>query len=142
MNIQQAAAASGLTPDTIRFYERKGVLPRPPRQRNGYRDYTADHVRTLRLAKGLRNLAVPLENVTPVIAVAHSGTCGEIRADMIDTLEKTLEETEQRLADLIQVRDHLSLIVEGLRAMQASEVIVPGMVACECVQLVSTAASR
>jgi DNA-binding transcriptional MerR regulator len=142
LNIQQAADVSGLTPDTIRFYERKGVLPRPPRLDNGYRNYTADHVRTLRLAKGLRHLAVPLEEVKPVIAVAHSGSCGEIRADMIDTLEQALTETEQRLSDLAHVRDHLSLILDGLKSMQPSETTVPGMTACKCVQLVSGAAEQ
>ncbi len=142
MNIQQAAEASGLTPDTIRFYERKGVLPRPPRQVNGYRNYTVDHVRTLRLAKGLRHLAVPLDDVKPVIAVSHSGSCGEIRADMIETLEQALTETEQRLSDLVRVRDHLSLIVVGLRSMTPADVAVPGMTPCEYVQLVSAAAGQ
>jgi len=78
MNIQEAAAQGGLTADTIRFYECKGVLPRPPPEANGYRNCTADHVRTPCLAKDLRHLAVRLEAVAPMIAVAHSGTCGEV----------------------------------------------------------------
>jgi DNA-binding transcriptional MerR regulator len=142
MNIQQAAKASGLTPDAIRFYEREGVLPRPPRQANGYRTYTADHVRILKLAKGLRHLAVRLADVTPVIAVAHNGTCGDVRAGMIDTLEHALRETEQRLRELVHTRDDLSLILEGLRSMESSETAVPGMTACQCVRLVSGAVER
>lgn len=136
MNIQEAAAQSGLTPDTIRFYERKGVLPRPPRQANGYRNYTADHVRTLRLAKGLRHLAVPLETVAPMIAVAHSGTCGEVRGDLKDALTEALAETQHRLNDLIHVRDHLMLILGGLSAMNPADTAVPGMAPCECIRLV------
>ena len=142
MNINQAAVASGLTADTIRFYERKGVLPRPPRRDNGYRNYTADHVRTLRLARGLRHLEVPLEQVEPVIAVAHSGTCGEVRVGMIETLEGALAETEQRLNDLMHVRDHLSLILGGLKSMRPDESTVPGMSACECVKMVSQATEQ
>lgn len=139
MNIHQAAAASGLTPDTIRFYERKGVLPSTPRQANGYRNYTADHVRTLRLAKGLRHLGVPLENVQPMIAVAHSGTCGDVRGDLTRALEETLAETERRLSDLSHVRGHLRLILSGLTAMQPADTAVPGMAPCECIRLVSGA---
>lgn len=140
MNIQQAAAQSGLTADTIRFYERKGVLPRPPREANGYRNYTADHVRTLRLAKGLRHLAVPLEAVAPMIAVAHSGTCGEIHGDLADALSEALAETGRRLNDLIHVRDHLELILAGLTAMDLADTTVPGMAPCECIRLVSAEA--
>ncbi len=140
MNIQEAAAESGLSPDTIRFYERKGVLPRPPRQTNRYRNYTPDHVRTLRLAKGLRHLAVPLESVAPMIAVAHSGTCGEVRGDLTDALSEALAETDRRLNDLVHVRDHLELILAGLTAMHLADTTVPGMAPCECIRLVSAAA--
>ena len=142
MNIQEAAAQSGLTPDTIRYYERSGVLPRPPRQPNGYRTYTADHVRTLRLAKGLRHLAVPLEAVKSVNAVAHSGTCGEVRGDLTATLGEALAEIERRLSDLTHARDHLRLILSGLTSMQPGDTAVPGMAPCECIQLVSEAAER
>ncbi len=142
MNIQDAAAASGLTADTIRFYERKGVLPRPPRQENGYRSYTADHIRTLRLANGLRHLGAPLEAVARMIAVAHSGTCGEVRGDLMQALEEALAETERQLNDLIHVRDHLGLILAGLGSMYPADTAVPGMAPCECVRLVSDAAGQ
>ncbi|HWQ28729.1 MAG TPA: MerR family DNA-binding transcriptional regulator, partial [Dehalococcoidia bacterium] len=56
MRIGEAARASGLSIDTIRFYERTGTLPAPPRGANGYRRYTPEHVETLRLAAGLRAL--------------------------------------------------------------------------------------
>lgn len=140
MNIQEAAAQSGLTADTIRFYERRAILPRPPRQANGYRNYTEDHVRTLRLARGLRYLAVPLEAVAPMVAVAHSGTCGEVRGDLTDALSQALAETERRLAELGRVRDHLKLIVDGLAAMNPADTALPGMAPCECILLVSDAA--
>jgi len=142
MNITEAAAQSGLTADTIRFYERKGVLPRPPRQANGYRNYTEDHVRTLGLAKGLRHLAVPLEAVAPMIAVAHSGNCGEVRGDLAGALSEALAETEQRLNELTHVRDHLRLILAGLTAMDSADTAVPGMAPCECIRLVSNAAEE
>lgn len=142
MNIHRAAAASGLTPDTIRFYERKGVLPSPPRQANGYRNYTADHVRTLRLAKGLRHIGVPLETVQLMIGVAHSGTCGDVRGDLTAKLEAALAETERRLSDLTHARDHLRLILAGLTSMEPADTAVPGMAPCECIQMVSEAAER
>ncbi len=69
MNIQEAAEASGLSADTIRFYERKRVLPRPPRAANGYRAYTEEHLATLRLTKSLRDLGLPLSEIGSIVAV-------------------------------------------------------------------------
>ncbi len=70
MNIRQAANASSLTPDTIRFYEKKGILPHPPRLASGYRHYAEEHVSTLRLANGLREFELPLAEVAPILSVA------------------------------------------------------------------------
>lgn len=137
MNIQQAAAAAGLTPDTIRFYEKKGVLPRPPRQANGYRAYTEEHVATLHLARGLRHLGVLLEEVRPILDVAHTGVCGDIRGQLVRTLDDALREIEGQLADLQRTREHMSRLLSGLSAMRPNESKVPGADACPCLRMVT-----
>ena len=141
MNIQQAARASGLSADTIRFYEKKGVLPRPPRQENGYRTYSEEHVETLRLARGLRDLGLPLGEVAEILPVAHDGTCGDLREALVTTLEGACEEVERRIEDLTRTRGELASILNGVRAMPADTRDVPGMTACGCVQLVAEGAS-
>lgn len=137
MNIQQAAEACGLAADTIRFYEREGVLPAPPRQENGYRAYTANHIATLLLAKGLRRLEVPLSKVAPILSVAHNGTCGDVRGQLLVTLKDALAEVEAQLRDLTRTRDHVASMLDGLARMSPNETTVPGMAPCECVQMVS-----
>jgi DNA-binding transcriptional MerR regulator len=137
MNIRQAASASGLSSDTIRFYEKKGVLPSPPRQENGYRTYTEEHVETLRLARGLRDLGLPLDDVADILPVAHDGTCGDLRETLVTTLEGACEEVERRIVDLTRTRGELGSILDGVRAMPADARDVPGMTACGCVQLVA-----
>ncbi len=137
MNIGEAAEASRLTPDTIRFYEKKGILPHPPRLASGYRHYTDEHVATLRLAKGLRELELPLAEVAPILLVAHDGTCGEIRESMTNTFTKTLADLDTRIQELEQVRAHLSGLLQGLRKMRRKDVAVPGVDACECVRMVA-----
>ena len=138
MNIQEAAAASRLTPHTIRYYERKEVLPRPPRGPNGYRHYTKEHVATLRLAKGLRELELPLSDMAPILLVAHDGTCAEIRESMTSTFASTLSDLDARIEELERARGHLSSLVRGLRRMRPRDVEVPGVEACECVRMVAT----
>ncbi len=137
MNIGEAAAASNLTPDTIRFYEKKGILPRPPRLASGYRHYTEEHVSTRRLAKGLRELELSLAEVAPILAVAHDGTCGEIRESMTKTFAKTLRDLDARIEELEQARDQLSGLLQGLQKMKRKDVCVPGVEACECVRMVA-----
>ena len=137
MNIGAAADASSLTPDTIRFYEKKGVLPRPPRLASGYRHYTEEHVATLRLAKGLRELELPLAEVAPILSVAHDGTCGEVRESMTKTFTKTLKDLDVRIEELERARDHLGGLLQGLRKMRRTDITVPGVEACECVRLVA-----
>ena len=138
MNIKDAAKAAGLTPDTIRFYERKRVLPAPPRSSNGYRHYTDEHVRTLRLAKGLRELGLPLSDVAPILVVAHDGTCREVRQSMTKTFTSALSNLDARIKELDQARDHLSGLLEGLQRMRPKDAAVPGVKACECVRMVAT----
>ncbi len=134
MNIKRAAEAAGLTPDTIRFYEKAGVLPRPPRQANRYREYTVEHVATLRLARGLKQLGVSLQNVRPLLEVAHSGRCGEIRGQLLHTLSGSLAKIDAEIAGLQETRQHASLMYESLKSMRPNEAAVPGMEACPCIQ--------
>jgi DNA-binding transcriptional MerR regulator len=139
MNIREASEASGLSSDTIRFYEKKGVLPRPPRRENGYRTYTAEHVATLRLARGLRDLGLPLPDIGGILPVAHDGTCGELRETLGSTLEGALVEVEQRIDELTRTRSELRAILDGVGAMTPQSRNVPGVSPCGCVQLVAPA---
>lgn len=131
MNISEAARSSGLTSDAIRFYEREGVLPLPPRAANGYRRYTEQHVAALRLARRLRDLDVGLDDVAAVIEVAHSASCGDLREE----LASSLEQTEVRIRELRETRVELRRLVGALEEMSPADESVPGLVACECVQL-------
>ena len=136
MNIGQAAEASGLSADTIRFYEREGVLPPPPRRENGYREYTAEHVGVLRLACGLRELGLPLPDIGATVEVVHEGTCGYVRTAMVEMLWGTLHEIEQRIGQLDRTRDELTTLLGGLRAMRPVDQRVPEITACPCVEMV------
>jgi DNA-binding transcriptional MerR regulator len=137
INIQQAGVAAGLTPDTIRFYEKKGVLPRPPRQANRYRAYTEEHVATLRLARGLRQLVVPLEQVRPILAVARTGVCGEMRGQLVETLTSVVSDIDAQIAELKRTRQHASALLDGLNAMRSEDAPVPGARACPCIGMVT-----
>ena len=136
MNIRRAAAASGLTPDTIRFYEREGVLPPAPRKPNGYRDYSEQHTDTLRLARGLREIGLPLVEMREALAVASEGNCGDLRDTLRETLRHALTETERRLDDLQRAREQLSGLLTALDAVDARNRRAARDGSCACFQIV------
>lgn len=137
MNIHEAAQASGLTIDTIRFYEKSRVVPSPRRAGNGYRVYTEEHVLILRLANGLRRLGVPLKDFAFILQVAHDGTCGDLRGALSNTLEDALRHTDRRMQELAQMRDQLVEILRGIGEMEPGAFEVPGVTPCGCVYLLT-----
>ena len=136
MRIQEAAKRSGLSPHTIRFYEREGVLPAPPRAESGYRDYTEQHVAILRLAHGLKEISLPLVQMRTALEVAHDGSCGDLRSTLIADLEEASQGTKQRITELERIGDHIDGLLAALREMSPSEDRVPGMTPCGCVDVV------
>ena len=136
MNIKDAAAKTGLGPDTIRYYERRGVLPRPPRQLNGYRSYSDEHLDTLRLARGLRELGLPLDDLAAVLGVAHDGTCGDLRDSLQETVNAALDETDARLRELRRTRNRLQDLARALATVTPASERLPGLASCECFDLV------
>ena len=137
MKIQEAPQATGLTPDTIRFYERSGVLPPAPREVNGYRCYTAEHLDTLRLARGLRDLSLPLDQIGAIIAVAHDGRCGDVRTTLLTAVDSAVHEIDTQIESLRQTRGRLTQVRRGLRRMDGADEQIPGMTPCDCVRRVS-----
>ena len=129
---------SGLSADTIRFYERRQVLPRPPRRENGYREYTTEHVTTLRLAKGLRKLVLPLREFQAILTVAHDGACTDLRAVLLQTVANALDQVDARRREVQHTRKQLAVIAAGLRGMRHTATRVPGMTTCACVRLVAS----
>jgi len=121
MRIGECARQAGVSPDTIRFYEREGWLPAPPRRRNGYRDYMARDVGTLRLLIDLRRLDLPLEEAARMAGWCQSGHCAEATSELAPLLAakrhevheqiERLEELETRLA---QLERHVSAAARAL----------------------------
>jgi DNA-binding transcriptional MerR regulator len=116
MRIGELARDLGVSADTLRFYERDGLLPRPPRGENGYRDYGAADRERVRLLLDLRRLDVPLAEAASLAGWCQSGHCAETtealpqvmrtrRAAIRERIEG-LEALDRRLA---QLEAHLSL---------------------------------
>lgn len=123
MWIGELADASGTTPETIRYYERIGLLPEPDRSSGGFRLYGPEDVDRLDFVGRAQSLGLSLEEVAEVLRLVDAGAdpCEHVEA----RLRSRLGEVEERIAELTTLRDRL----EGALAV-AQE--APGTGECRC----------
>ncbi|GAB3407926.1 MerR family transcriptional regulator [Flindersiella endophytica] len=102
MKIGEVAKAAGVSVDTVRFYERRGVLPAADRKPSGYRTFAASTVERIQLAKSLQELGFTLDEVIEALRSHDAGgaTCESERW----RLEAVLDRIDARIADLHRVR--------------------------------------
>ena len=105
MKIGEAALRAGVSIDTIRFYERRGVLPAPLRRPSGYREYTEDTVGRIRLARRMQSLGLSLDEVTDALTAHDTGgaTCESERW----RLDVALDRVDARIAELEALRSEI-----------------------------------
>jgi DNA-binding transcriptional MerR regulator len=108
MRIGELAERVGVPADTVRFYEREGWLPRPPRQENGYREYAAADVEHLRLLIDLRRLELPLDEAARLASYCHSGHCADTSAQLPGLIADRRAEVGERIARLHELDDRLA----------------------------------
>lgn len=106
MRIGELARATRTRAETIRFYEKEGLLPPPARTSANYRSYGAEHRQRLSFIRRSRDLGFRLDDVRELLALAddRSGPCGAV--DRITT--RHLEDIEAKIADLGKMRAELS----------------------------------
>jgi DNA-binding transcriptional MerR regulator len=112
MRIGQLAKRAGITTDTIRYYEREGLLPPAARTVSGYRDYDSGVLDDLRFIKKAQASGLKLSDVREVMQIAKGGRepCDHVRA----TVSARLVEVEERLRELRALRATLRETLERL----------------------------
>ena len=105
--IGQLAKLAGVKPDTVRFYERTGLLPKPHRRPNGYRTYDKPALDEVRFIRKAQALGFSLDEIQRILNLRGQGkaTCRCV----ISMAEATLSETETKLSELQKFRDNLAL---------------------------------
>lgn len=115
MRIGEVGAATGVSAQTIRFYERQGLLPATLRHGNGYRDYDDTAVARLRFIRTAQTAGLTLSEIQGIIAVRDGGEtpCGHVAALLtvklagVRTRQRELAVWEQELHDLLDESEHL-----------------------------------
>ncbi|AOB27113.1 Cd(II)/Pb(II)-responsive transcriptional regulator [Bordetella bronchiseptica] len=105
MKIGELARTAGTTVETVRYYEKEGLLPAPERGLNNYRSYGEAHVERLRLIRNCRALDMTQDEIRTVLALAdnHEAGCGPIN----QVFDEHIAHVDARIAELTQLKAQL-----------------------------------
>jgi MerR family mercuric resistance operon transcriptional regulator len=81
MTIGRVAGEAGVSVQTVRYYERRGLIPRPPRRASGYRLYPEDTVRLIRFIRHAKELGFSLGEISELLSLRLSpeAPCSEVK---------------------------------------------------------------
>ena len=117
------ASATGLTPDAVRYYERLGLVPKPPRTESGFRLYPPDTVARIRFIKQAQRLGLELKEIRDLLRPANGRRkeqCQHVRS----VLAKHLMDVETRMRELQAYRDMLQgALAQCDRALRMKQTI-------------------
>ena len=105
----ELAERSGCKIETVRFYEKRGLLQAPPRTTGGDRDYAPEHLRRLTFIRRARELGFRLDEIRGLIALVDGGewTCDDVRV----RTEVHLADVRRKLTDLLELEQTLAHLV-------------------------------
>ncbi|MGH7920544.1 MAG: MerR family transcriptional regulator [Candidatus Dormibacteraceae bacterium] len=109
MKTGEVADQARVNLQTLRYYERRGLLPEPPRRESGYRVYGPDAVRIVRFIRRAQKLGFSLDEVQSLLELAEGGpeSCDAAQG----LARHRIAELEQRIADLTAMRRSLQRLV-------------------------------
>lgn len=110
MNSKKVSEILDISVDTLRYYERVGVIPPVTRDKNGYRNYQDNDLNWIFLAKSLRNAGMSVESMIEFATLAQSD--GDVSAAQKDVLHEQLEQLDEKFAELERTRHLLEYKIE------------------------------
>jgi DNA-binding transcriptional MerR regulator len=108
MRIGEVARRAGVNIETLRYYERRGLLDEPPRGINGHRDYDEETVRFVKAVKEAQRLGFTLEEIAEHARLTGVGRAHEAVRTRV---AQKLDEIDERIASLRRVREELARVV-------------------------------
>jgi DNA-binding transcriptional MerR regulator len=126
LRVGQVARRSGVGVETLRFYERSGLLDRPARTENGYRLYGEEVLERLAFIKRAQALGFTLDEIARVIAEKRAGQtpCAEVR----EIVRRRLQELDERMAQMRRYRREVAAALAEWDKIGESEGHVCGLI--------------
>lgn len=117
LTIGEVAKAANVNTETIRYYEREGLLPEPPRTRAGYRQYTRDAVRRVRFMKRAQALGFTLAEISTLLSlrVNRGSACQEVLTEATHTVSRI----DEKIGELERMRSALGRLIRACRSRRS-----------------------
>ncbi len=109
MRIGTAAEQAGVNVQTLRYYERRGLLPSPPRRESGYRDFRDESVRIVRFVKRAQDLGFTLDEVEELLRLRNDRRRDRARVRAV--AERRIRQIDGKIAELQAMKTALSQLV-------------------------------
>lgn len=111
MRIGHLAGKAGVAVDTVRYYERQGLLPPPSRRPSGYRDYGNDELQQLRFVRRCKALGFTLDETRELLRLNSDPKAD--RAEVRELTERRLADVDAKLLELQALRDSLAELAKS-----------------------------
>jgi DNA-binding transcriptional MerR regulator len=118
LKIGRVARESGVGVDTVRYYERRGLLPRPARRASGYREFSEATVERIRFAKDLQSMGFSLDDIVDMLRDVDAGTAS-CDAEQ-PRLQAVLARLNAKITSLQALRRRLSITIRRCRSGQCT----------------------
>ncbi|GHH17110.1 heavy metal-responsive transcriptional regulator [Amycolatopsis oliviviridis] len=119
LTMSQVTSRAGVRPDTVRYYERIGLLPVPARTSGAHRRYDEAVIDRLRFIRGTQRLGLTLTEIGDLLSVRDTGVCPCEPAETM--LERHLTEIEAEMARLVELRAELTSLLSGMSGANCAD---------------------
>lgn len=113
VTIGQLAKAAEVGVETVRFYEREGLLAPPPRKRSGYRQYPPEAIARVRFIRRAKDLGFTLKEILELLElrIDPDRSCADVRA----LAKAKIADVDVKLADLVRIKSALETLARACR---------------------------
>jgi DNA-binding transcriptional MerR regulator len=113
MKIGEVAVGADVSVDTVRFYERRGLLPAPQRRPSGYREYPPATVERIRMARSLQDLGFTLDEIIDALRAHDAGTA--TCESELWRVEAVVDRIDAKIAELRRTRRLVTATIKECR---------------------------
>ena len=109
LSIGDVARRCGVSIEAIRYYEKEGLVPKPPRTSSGRRAYSPEHLQTISFVRRARDMGFSLRDTRELLASRDGAACHAVK----DIARKHLADVKSRLRRLLELEAQLAKAIDG-----------------------------
>jgi DNA-binding transcriptional MerR regulator len=130
MRISELAEQLGVPPSTVRYYERIGLVPSPPRTPSGYRSYQDADAARLLFVTGAKRIGLTLEQIAEVLPIWDGVNCAVTHEQITQLVEEKRAEILERIRELERFVDQLDEVHRALEESPPPGACLPDLSCC------------